>query len=150
MYKTTYSPTRQPSSTNNFQIFSRFNLSQLPTPAPLDNFSQTLIPKNSLVISYIAVNIVATGRTGRFWLRYIKESQNFNCSMKIIFTGHAEKRIMIRKITKQEVVDAVKSPDKTIKKYGKYYYQKKLSRGVIEIVAERTESNINIITIYWL
>ena len=69
--------------------------------------------------------------------------------MDVIFTGHAEKRIIARKVTKQEVVDAVRFPDKIIKKHGKYYYQKRLSRGVIEIVAERTESNINIITIYW-
>ncbi len=70
--------------------------------------------------------------------------------MDILFTSHAEYRVKKRKLTKQEVLDAIKSPDKIIKKHGKYYYQKKLDRGTVEIVTERTEKNINIITIYWL
>lgn len=70
--------------------------------------------------------------------------------MKAIFTSHAEYRIKKRKLTQQEVLDAIKYPDKTIKKHGKYYYQKKLDRGTIEIVVERAEKNIKIITIYWL
>ena len=70
--------------------------------------------------------------------------------MNIIFTKHAETRIIRRKIAKQEILNAIQFPDKTLKKYGKYYYQKKLERGIMEIVVERTEKNINIITIYWL
>ena len=70
--------------------------------------------------------------------------------MKITFTFHAELRLKKRKISKQEAIEATKFPDKTIKKHGKYYYQKKLERGTIEVVAEITEDNLNIITIYWL
>lgn len=70
--------------------------------------------------------------------------------MDLQFTKHAESRLQNRKITKQETLDAVKYPDKIIKKEDRYYYQKKLERGTIEVVAERTEKNINIITIYWL
>ena len=70
--------------------------------------------------------------------------------MNIIFTKHAEQRADKRKISKQDILDTIKYPDKTIKKQGKYYYQKKIERGSIEIVAEKTEKNINIITIYWL
>ena len=70
--------------------------------------------------------------------------------MNIIFTNHALARIEKRKLLKQEVLDAIKYPDKTIKKHEKYYYQKKLGRGIIEIVTEKTESNLNVITMYWL
>ena len=70
--------------------------------------------------------------------------------MNIIFTAHAEFRIKKRKLLKEEVAEAIRFPDKTLKKQGKYYYQKKLNRGIIEVVTEKTESNINVITIYWL
>jgi len=70
--------------------------------------------------------------------------------MKIEFTIHALDRIKKRKILKQEIIDAIKYSDKIIKKHGKYYYQKKLDRGSIEICCEKTENNIKVITIYWL
>jgi len=70
--------------------------------------------------------------------------------MKIVFTHHAEDRIKIRKITKIEALDAISFPDKTVKKYGKYYYQKQLERGTIEVVVEKSGKNLNIITIYWI
>lgn len=70
--------------------------------------------------------------------------------MNISFTGHAKFRIEKRKLLEEEVINAILFPDKTIKKHGKYYYQKKLDRGMIEVVTEKTENNINVITIYWL
>jgi hypothetical protein len=70
--------------------------------------------------------------------------------MKIIFTSHAKQKIERRKLLEEEVIDAIKNPDKIIKKHGKYFYQKKLDRGKIEIVIEKTESILNVITIYWL
>ena len=70
--------------------------------------------------------------------------------MKIIFTNHAEHRLIKRKILKQDVLDAIKYPNKIIKKHGKYYFQKVLRRGKIEIVCEIMEINIKIITLYWL
>ncbi len=70
--------------------------------------------------------------------------------MNIVFTDHVEERLKRRKITKQEIIDAIRYPDKTIKKYGKYYYQKKLQRGTIEVSCGKTEQEINIITVYWL
>ncbi len=62
--------------------------------------------------------------------------------MEITFTAHAEFRIKKRKLLKEEVIDAIRYPDKTLKKHGKYYYQKKLNRGMVEVVTEKTESNI--------
>lgn len=70
--------------------------------------------------------------------------------MNIEFTHHAEYRIKIRKITKQETLDTIRFPDKTVKKHGKYYYQKQLGRGTIEAVIEKSGKNLNIITIYWI
>lgn len=58
--------------------------------------------------------------------------------MEIIFTGHAKYRIEKRKILEQEVIDAIKHPDKTIKRHDKYYFQKRLERGAIEISCKKT------------
>lgn len=70
--------------------------------------------------------------------------------MQIIFTAHAEWRLKKRKLTKEEILEAMKFPDKTLKKHGKYYVQKKLQRGTIEIVFEREETFIRVVTVYWL
>ena len=70
--------------------------------------------------------------------------------MEYIFTAHAEFRLTRRKLSEDEIIDAIKSPDATQKKHEKYYAQKKLIRGKIEIVYEKTEKYIKIITVYWL
>ena len=70
--------------------------------------------------------------------------------MNIIFTDHVLGRLERRKILKEEVIEAIKYPDKVIKKYQKYYFKKRLSRGTIEISCEKTERDIKVITIYWL
>jgi len=70
--------------------------------------------------------------------------------MKIVFTAHAEQRIKKRNLLKEEIILAIEQSDKIMKKYSKYYYQKKLQRGIIEVCCEKTENNINIITVYWI
>lgn len=70
--------------------------------------------------------------------------------MNIIFTEHAEERLEKRKFLKNEIIEAINFPDKILNKYGKYYYQKKLERGKVEIVCEKTEKHIKVITLYWL
>jgi len=70
--------------------------------------------------------------------------------MQYLFTLHAEYRIKKRKLTKEEVIETIKYPDKTLKKYDKYYAQKNIGRGTIEVVYEKTERYIKIITVYWL
>ncbi|MFH1506746.1 MAG: DUF4258 domain-containing protein [archaeon] len=70
--------------------------------------------------------------------------------MQIIFTKHAEARIELRGILKQEVIDAIKYPDKTIKKHNRLYFEKKLGRGTIEVCCEKTEKHIKVITVYWM
>ena len=70
--------------------------------------------------------------------------------MKIIFTLHAEIQIKRRKLRKEEIIEAVERPENTKKKDDKYYADKKLERGRIEVVYQREKSFIMIITIYWI
>jgi len=48
------------------------------------------------------------------------------------------------------MIDVINFPDKAIKKHGKYYHQRSLQRGKIEVVCEQIENNIKVITLYWL
>lgn len=59
------------------------------------------------------------------------------------------KRLKDRHILEQEVIDAVDYPEKVLKKGRLYFYRKKLDRGIIEVVVERT-SFIYVITVYWV
>lgn len=70
--------------------------------------------------------------------------------MEIIFTKHAKYRIEKRKILEQEVIEAIKYPDNTTKRHEKYYFQKGLERGTIEVSCEKTETIIKVITVYWI
>ncbi|MBS3099616.1 DUF4258 domain-containing protein [Candidatus Pacearchaeota archaeon] len=69
--------------------------------------------------------------------------------MEVIFTKHALLRIKKRKITKEEIVVSIKSPDKTYKRKGKFYVQKNIGRANIEIIYEK-DKYIRIITLYYL
>ena len=69
--------------------------------------------------------------------------------MDIIFTEHAKDRIKKRKITKDEIINTIKYPEKIRKREGKYYAQKDIERGKIEVVYEK-DKYINIITVYWI
>jgi len=70
--------------------------------------------------------------------------------MDIIFTRHAEYRLKKRGLLKHEIIDAIKYPNKIIKKRGKYLFRKRLEKGTIEVCCEKTERNIKIITVYWI
>lgn len=85
--------------------------------------------------------------------------------MKIVFPHHAEKRIKKRGVLKQEVIDAVNYPNKNFRKHDNYYFQKRLGRGTIEVVCDKTEMKkilklnhklrkkekiLKIITVYWV
>jgi hypothetical protein len=59
--------------------------------------------------------------------------------MEIIFTEHAEERLEKRKFLRTEIIEAIKFPDKILKKHEKYYHQKTLERGKVEIVCETRE-----------
>ena len=66
------------------------------------------------------------------------------------FTSHAVKRMIKRKIPKNEVLDAIRNPDKIYKRHGKHFLQKMIDVGTFEICCIKTERVIKIITIYWI
>ncbi len=70
--------------------------------------------------------------------------------MKITFTHHAIDRAIKRKVLRIEILDAIKFPDEVFKTEGKYYFRKRILRGRIEVCCEKTERNINVITLYWV
>jgi len=70
--------------------------------------------------------------------------------MEYKFTAHAKYRLKKRELTEQEVIDGINYAEKILKKHGKYYAQKNIGRGKIEVVFEKKEKYINIITIYWI
>ncbi len=69
--------------------------------------------------------------------------------MEIEFTEHAKDRLKKRKIKKEEIIQAINNPDKIKKEEGKYYVQKDIGRGKIEIVYNK-DKYIKIITLYWI
>ncbi len=68
--------------------------------------------------------------------------------MKIFFTEHAKDRMERRKISKEEIIEAIKHPDELSKKHGKYYAKKNIVRAKIEVVYEK-ENYIKVITLYY-
>ncbi|MBU4070396.1 MAG: DUF4258 domain-containing protein [Nanoarchaeota archaeon] len=69
--------------------------------------------------------------------------------MNIIFTKHVGWRMKKRNISKDEIINTIKYAEKTDKKEGKYYAQKDIGRGKIEVVYER-DKYIKIVTVYWI
>ncbi|RLG16342.1 hypothetical protein DRN69_01050 [Candidatus Pacearchaeota archaeon] len=69
--------------------------------------------------------------------------------MNIVFTEHAKERIKRRKITEDEIINTIKYPEKLDKNKQKYYAQKNIGRGRIEVVYEK-DKYIKIITVYWV
>ena len=69
--------------------------------------------------------------------------------MEIIFTQHALQRMKKRNITKDEIINSIKYPTRTLKKNGKLYTQKNIGRANIEVVYEK-DKYIKIITIYYI
>ena len=69
--------------------------------------------------------------------------------MRIILTHHAKYTINKRKILDDEVINTIRFPEKVYKKKGKYFAQKDIGRGKIEVIYEK-ENYIKVVTVYWL
>ena len=69
--------------------------------------------------------------------------------MKIIFTEHAKGRMKKRNITEEEIINAIKNANKTLKIGGKFYAQKDIGRTKIEVVYEK-DKYINVITVCYI
>ena len=62
--------------------------------------------------------------------------------MEISFTEHAKEMMKKRNITKEEVVSAMKYPDKTFKRRVKYFAEKYIGRAKIEAVSDISVKNL--------
>ena len=69
--------------------------------------------------------------------------------MEITYTLHAKDRMKKRRITEDEIIHAIKNPDKTLKIKGKYYAQKNIGRATIEVVYEKVKY-IKVVTLYYI
>ncbi len=69
--------------------------------------------------------------------------------MEIKFTNHARERLKKRGISEEDVIETVNNAENTNKRGGKYYAQKNIGRGKIEVVYEK-DKYIKIVTIYWI
>jgi len=70
--------------------------------------------------------------------------------MNHIFTNHAKDRINKRNLTELEVIESIEHADKILTRQDKYYAQKLIREGKIEVVFEKGENYIKIITVYWI
>ena len=69
--------------------------------------------------------------------------------VNIVFTNHAKKRMKKKHILEEEAIATIHYPETTKKIEGKYYAQKHIGRGKIEVVFEK-ETYIKVITLYWI
>jgi len=69
--------------------------------------------------------------------------------VKIKFTLHALEQMRARTIDEQEILDAINIPEIIVKRYGRHHFKRTINRGVLEVVCEKTENHINIITIFF-
>ena len=69
--------------------------------------------------------------------------------MEIEFTYHIKSRLKKRKIKESEIIETINNPDKEYKLEGKFYVQKNLGRGKIEVVYKK-DKYIKVITVYWI
>lgn len=70
--------------------------------------------------------------------------------MDIFYTDHAKRSINKRKVHLVWIEETIKYPDRTIKSEGKYYLRKKLNGYTLEVVCEKKENYIKVITLYWI
>ncbi len=70
--------------------------------------------------------------------------------MQIEFTKHAMERLEERKLLREDIAEAVRFPERVSKRCGLYYFQKKISRGRIEAVCEKTRTHLKVISLYWI
>lgn len=71
--------------------------------------------------------------------------------MKIIFSDHAKKQLIERKILRKLVLETVKNPQKEIESYkNRELRQRKFSGKILEVVIITEEDIVIVITQYWL
>lgn len=71
--------------------------------------------------------------------------------MVIIFSDHAKRQGIERKIAKKYILDTVKNPQKKIKSFrNRQLLQKQFGGKILEVVTAKEDKDLIIITEYWL
>jgi len=73
-------------------------------------------------------------------LCYNKDYKSYFIRMKIIYSPHAEKRMMQRSISKEEVSDTIEFPNYTIKRKREIGAYKKRGNRTLKVVYFRGEN----------
>ena len=69
--------------------------------------------------------------------------------MEFIFTNHARKRVVERKISKEQIQETIDFPDYTIRKDGKTESYKKIENKTLKIIYVLKGKFIKIVTLMW-
>ena len=70
--------------------------------------------------------------------------------MDFVFTFHALTRMHERSIGMNHVLNAVQTPHKLWRENERFFAQKQFTQRRLEVVYEKSENIIKIITVYWL
>ena len=70
--------------------------------------------------------------------------------MKIEFSNHAFERLKKRGILQIYIEEELLHPIRVEKREGLFYAQIKIDKGIVEIVYEKRENLIKIVTLYWI
>lgn len=70
--------------------------------------------------------------------------------MKIEFSDHALKRLKKRGILQIYIEEGLSHPIRVEKREGLFYAQIKIEYGIVEIVYDRRENLIKVVTLYWI
>jgi Domain of unknown function (DUF4258) len=89
-----------------------------------------------------------------FWQNYAKITLEFGdkkAKCMIIFTSHSEEKLNERKITRLQVIEALKKPDKIIRTYGNRVAAfKKLGKLYLKVIYRHEGKDLIIITQHWV
>lgn len=71
--------------------------------------------------------------------------------MKIVFSDHAKKRRIERKIPRKHVVETIKNPQNKLKSFrNRQLFQKQFNGKILEVVITKQESATIVVTQYWV
>ena len=70
--------------------------------------------------------------------------------MPLKFTKHALRRMTVRGISEEEILIAIETPEKTFKKNEKQISTRTLAQGCLEVVFEKKDNDLMVITAYWV
>lgn len=71
--------------------------------------------------------------------------------MKIIFSDHAKRQNLFRKIPKKSILETLKNPDTVVRSFrNRRLRQKRFGDKILEVVTITEENTVTIVTQYWL